>query len=71
MIVSPAMVCILCLQYFSTHKRTRRRKLLSLVHSYWNSITYIGGTDRMEENVAKYRINTRGKNGWYPYLLSF
>ncbi|XP_039287759.1 piggyBac transposable element-derived protein 3-like [Nilaparvata lugens] len=32
--------------------------------------TYMGGVDRMDENVAKMRVNIRGKK-WYWQLLSF
>lgn len=31
---------------------------------------YMGGVDRMDENIAKMRVNIRGKK-WYWQLLSF
>ncbi|KAF2892414.1 hypothetical protein ILUMI_13760, partial [Ignelater luminosus] len=50
-----------------------KKKIIQVPKPYliWQYNKYMGGTNRMDENLAQYRIGVRGKNCIGPYLLGF
>ena len=53
-------------RYSQTEKRIVNVGRPNLIQQY-NS--YMGGTDRMDENIAAYRIGIRGKKWWWCLFL--
>jgi len=61
--VSPVGVCT---RWSSSEKKKVTVQLPHLVEKYKQ---YMGGIDRMDQNIANYRVDVRSKKWWWPVFV--